>query len=103
MGFHYSYIQIKGPFYILLAFVLNKTSSYAKKLTLRLAQLILGIKIKSHYLKFIIFGQRRPCILAMSTSTSTMMGVCYTDSECRANGGTANGNCASGMTYNTLI
>jgi hypothetical protein len=36
------------------------------------------------------------CTLAMSDSTMTMNGICYSQSECLANGGTANGNCASG-------
>ena len=38
----------------------------------------------------------RQCVLAMSTGTTVMMGTCYTESECSANGGRASGNCASG-------
>jgi hypothetical protein len=36
------------------------------------------------------------CTLAMSDATMTMTGTCYSQSECYANGGVANGNCASG-------
>ncbi len=39
------------------------------------------------------------CILAMSTSTTTMMGTCFTTSECTSNGGMASGNCASGKDF----
>jgi len=44
-----------------------------------------------------IASNSRQCILASSTPTNVMMGTCYTQSECTANGGTTSGNCASGM------
>ncbi len=42
------------------------------------------------------------CILASSTTTSTMKGTCFTASECTANGGKSSGFCASGKNLNLI-
>ena len=41
--------------------------------------------------------------MAGSTSSTTMHGTCFTESECRANGGRSSGNCAAGQIQNFLL